>query len=89
MLKFAKENLDNAQAAYDATLEKYNAGKERIAELSIALRQIVNARVRYSDIHSKYLTAIANLAFATGALIHFGGQMYKPIGAFFAISASF
>lgn len=68
MLQYAKENLDNAQAAYDATLEKYNAGKERIAELSIALRQIVSARVRYSDIHSKFLTAIANLAFATGSL---------------------
>ncbi|MBA3602298.1 MAG: TolC family protein [Parachlamydiaceae bacterium] len=68
MLKFAKENLDNAQAAYDATLEKYNAGKERIAEVSIALRQIVHARVRYSEIHARYLTAIANLAFVTGSL---------------------
>ncbi|HEV8052365.1 MAG TPA: TolC family protein, partial [Parachlamydiaceae bacterium] len=68
MLGFAKENLDNAQAAYDATLEKYNAGKEGIAEVSIALRQIVQARVRHSEIHSRYLTAIANLAFVTGSL---------------------
>lgn len=75
MLKYAKDNLVNADAAYDATLEKYNAGKERIAEVSIALRQIVNARVRYSEIQARYLTAIANLAFALGSL---NPQMEEP-----------
>lgn len=68
MLIFAKDNLENAQAAYDGALEKYNAGKERIAEVSITLRQLINARVRYSEINSGYLIAIANLAFATGTL---------------------
>jgi outer membrane protein len=68
MLYFAKDNLENAQAAYSGSLEKYNAGKERIAEVSITLRQLVNARVRYSEINSGYLIAIANLAFATGTL---------------------
>lgn len=68
MLVFAKDNLENAQAAYSGALEKYNAGKERIAEVSIALRQVVNARVSYSEISSSYLIATANLAFATGTL---------------------
>lgn len=68
MLIFAKESLENAQSAYNATLEKYHAGTQRIAEVSIALRQIINARVRYAEVHSRYLTAIANLAFATGTL---------------------
>lgn len=68
MLQYAKINLENAQAAYEATLEKYRAGKERIAEVSIALRQIVSARVRYSEINARYLIAIANLAYATGTL---------------------
>lgn len=68
MLTFAKDNLENAQAAYNGSLEKYNAGKERIAEVSITLRQLVTARVRYSEINSGYLIAIANLAFATGTL---------------------
>lgn len=68
MLQYAKVNLDNAQAAYDGTLEKYHAGKERFAELSIALRQLVTARIRYSDIQARHLIAIANLAYATGSL---------------------
>lgn len=68
MLQYAKINLDNAQAAYEGSLEKYRAGKERIAEVSIALRQIVTARVRYSEINARYLIAIANLAYATGTL---------------------
>lgn len=68
MLQYAKSNLENAQAAYEATLEKYRAGTERFAEVSIALRQIVSARVRYSEINSRYLIAIANLAYATGTL---------------------
>jgi outer membrane protein len=69
MLLYARDSLDNAEAAYVATLEKYNAGKERIAEVSIALRQIVTARVRYSEINARYLVALANLAFATGTLL--------------------
>lgn len=68
MLQYAKENFDNARKAFEGALEKYHAGKERIAEVSIALRQIINARVRYSEIHSKHLIAVANLAFATGTL---------------------
>ncbi|MBA3236721.1 MAG: TolC family protein [Parachlamydiaceae bacterium] len=68
MLYYAKINLENAQAAYEGTLEKYQAGKESIAEVSMTLRQIVSARVRYSEINARYLISIANLAYATGTL---------------------
>lgn len=70
MLKFAQINLESAQKAYQATLEKYSAGHEGIAEVSNALRQIVLARVRYSEINSRHLIALANLAYATGTLSH-------------------
>jgi outer membrane protein TolC len=49
-------------------MEKYQAGKERITELSNAQLQLAEARVRYSDVKTKWLTALANLAYATGTL---------------------
>ncbi|MGZ3633998.1 MAG: TolC family protein [Parachlamydiaceae bacterium] len=68
MLQYAKENLKHAHDAYNATLRKYQAGRDRIAELSIALQQYVSARVRHSEVSSQYLVAIANLAYSTGTL---------------------
>jgi outer membrane protein len=68
MLCYAEDNLQNAIKAYDGVLEKYKAGKERIAEVSNALRQLAAARVRYSDIKTRYYVSMANLAYATGTL---------------------
>jgi len=68
MLPDAEENRLNALKAYEGALEKYKAGKERIAEVSIAQRQLAAARVRYSDVKIKQLVATANLAYATGTL---------------------
>lgn len=68
MLPDALESLNNAIKAYEGVLEKYKAGKERIAEVSNALRQLAAARVRYSDVKTRLLVAIANLAYATGTL---------------------
>lgn len=69
MLPDAKEDLENSMKAYECVLERYKAGKERIAELSIAQRQLALARVRYSDIKTRWLVSVANLAFATGTLV--------------------
>jgi outer membrane protein len=69
MLCYAEENLFNAQKAYDGTLDKYKAGKERIGEVSIALRQLASARTRFSDVKTRWLVSMANLAYATGSLL--------------------
>lgn len=69
MLPDAKEDLESSTKAYDCVLERYKAGKERIAELSIAQRQLALARVRYSDVKTRWLVSIANLAYATGTLV--------------------
>lgn len=68
MLCYAEDNLKNAQKAYEGVLEKYSAGKERIAEVSNALRQLATARVRFSDVKTRWRVSLANLAYATGTL---------------------
>lgn len=68
MLVYARENLDNALKAHQGVMEKYQAGKDGIAELSNALRQLAVARVRFSDMRTRYLVTLANLAYATGTL---------------------
>lgn len=72
MLCYAQTNLDNAQKAYEAVLEKYRVGKERIAEVSNALQQLSTARVRSSNVKTRYLVSIANLAYATGIINNIG-----------------
>lgn len=68
MLTFAEDNLENAKKAYEGVLDRYGAGKEGIAEVSNALRQLATARVRYSDVKTRWLISTANLAYATGTL---------------------
>lgn len=68
ILPDAEDQLINATKAYDSVLERYRAGKEHIAEVSNALRQLANARLRYSDVKTRWLIALANLAYATGTL---------------------
>lgn len=68
MLPEAEENLKNSLKAYESMLERYKAGTERIAELSNAQRQLAAARALYSDVKTRWLVSIANLAYATGTL---------------------
>lgn len=68
MFPNADENLNNAMKAYECVLERYKAGKEHIAEVSNALRQLAAARVRYSDVKTRWLVSLANLAYATGTM---------------------
>jgi outer membrane protein TolC len=68
MLPDADEDLKNSIKAYESVLERYQAGKERITEISNAQRQLAEARVRYSDIKTRWLVSIAKLAYATGTL---------------------
>ena len=65
---YAKENLEASLMAYQGVMDKYKAGKEGIAEVSNALRQLAGARIRYSDVQTRYLISVANLAYATGTL---------------------
>lgn len=68
MFDYAKDNVDNSLDAYRGVMEKYGAGKEGIAEVSNSLRQLAAARIRYSDVQTRYLVAMANLAYVTGTL---------------------
>jgi len=68
MLPEAEQNLKSAVKAYEGVLDKYKAGKEGITEVSWAQRQLAAARVRYSEVKTKLLVSIANLAYATGTL---------------------
>lgn len=68
MIPDAEMNLNNSIKAYEGVVEKYKAGKEGITEVSWAQRQLATARVRYSEVKTKLLVSIANLAFATGTL---------------------
>lgn len=68
MLFYADENLQNAKKAYEGTLDKYQIGEESIAELNTAQKQLAEARMIYSEIKSRLLVSIANLAYATGTL---------------------
>lgn len=68
MLPDAEDNLTNALKAYEGMLERYQAGKSEISDVSMALRQLAAARTRYSDVKTRWLVSLANLAFATGTL---------------------
>lgn len=67
-LSDAEEGLQNFLKAYAGVLEIYRAGKERISAVSEVQRQLAAARVRYSDIKTRWLASIAKLAYATGTL---------------------
>lgn len=69
MLPNAEEDLKNSTKAYESVLERYQAGKERMTEVSNAQRQLAEARVRFSDIKTRWLLSIAKLAYATGTLM--------------------
>ncbi|MBA3957891.1 MAG: TolC family protein [Parachlamydiaceae bacterium] len=69
MLGYADSNLSESMQAYQGVLEKYKAGKERMAEVSIAQRQLAHARLRHSDVKTRLLVAMANLAFSTGTFV--------------------
>jgi outer membrane protein len=68
MLPEAEENLKSSIKAYESVLDRYKAGKETMAAVSNAQRQLAAARVRYSDVKTRWLTSMANLAYATGTL---------------------
>lgn len=68
LIALAKENLNSASKAYQGVLEKYHAGKENIFDLSTAQRQLAQSRLRYSEIKTRLLVAMANLAYSTGTL---------------------
>ena len=68
MIPEADAFLKNSLKAYECVLEKYRAGKERIAEVSYAQQQLAQARVQYSDVQTQWFVSMANLAYATGTL---------------------
>lgn len=68
MLPEAEKSLQFSTKAYEGVLEKYQAGTEDIATVSNALRQLSTARVKLSDVKTRWLVSLANLAYAVGTL---------------------
>ncbi len=69
ILSFVESAKENAYLAYRASLERYKAGKEGMfQETSHALMQLAEARIRYSEVKTEWLTSLASLAYATGTL---------------------
>lgn len=68
MLPDVDEYLKNSMKAYESALSRYKAGKENITQLSHAQQQLASARVKYSDVKTRWLVSMANLAYATGTL---------------------
>lgn len=68
MLPEAEINLQNARKAFEGSLDTYKAGKEGIGTLTYAQRQFAEARVRFSEVKTKWLVALARLAYSTGTL---------------------
>lgn len=68
MLPVAKDNLHNAERAYDGVQERYRAGKQSITDVGVAHNQLTDARTQHYKIHSQLLVATSQLAYATGTL---------------------
>lgn len=68
MLPHAENSLLNSIKAYEGVLDRYKAGKQSIAEVSNAQQQLAASRIQYSDVKTRWLVSVANLAYATGAL---------------------
>jgi outer membrane protein len=66
----AQELVDTAQVAYDGALAAYQAGMGTITMATEAANQVLQARQARLDARSASLVAAANLAFATGSMIH-------------------
>lgn len=74
MMPHAEENLQSSINAYDGIVERYRAGKDGISEVSNALNQLASARLRYSDVTTRYYVALANLAYSTGTLLQYSEE---------------
>lgn len=68
MMPASEEELQNAIKSYDAVLEIYKAGKEDISSVSVQQRQLALSRIRFSEMKTRWLVALAKLAYATGTL---------------------
>jgi outer membrane protein len=67
-LPYAQDNLESATKAYRCSFDRYMAGRAEIAELYNAQQQVASARIQYGTVKTQWLTAIANLAYATGTI---------------------
>lgn len=64
----ADDNLENAQKAYNCIRDKYKAGTVSIFDLILALKQLSEARIQYSDAKVRWYNSLSQLAYALGTL---------------------
>lgn len=67
-VKNAEEYLIYAQESFNAASLNYNVGTGSILDLLTAQTALANARSQLIDAKTEWLTSLANLAYATGAL---------------------
>lgn len=67
-MKYSDEFLKYSQEAYDAGLANYREGVTTITDLLQVQTSLANARAQRIRARTQFVTALANLAYATGAL---------------------
>lgn len=73
VLQLANDNLQNSIKSFEGVLEKYKAGTQSIFDLTIAQRQLAEARIKQSDAKTRWYRSLAQLAYATGTITSYRG----------------
>jgi outer membrane protein len=69
VLQLANVNLDNSIKTFEGILEKYKAGTQSIFDLTAAQKQLAEARLKHGDAKTRWYRSLAQLAYATGAIM--------------------
>lgn len=67
-LKYSEEYLKYAHESYNATFEGYRSGTQTFVDLLAAQAVLSNARASHVTARTQWVTSLANLSYATGAL---------------------
>lgn len=68
VLQYAQDNLLNSEKTFEGVLDKYKAGTQSIFDLTLAQRQLAEARIKHSDAKTRWYRSLAQLAYATGSI---------------------
>lgn len=68
-LRWSEQYIEEALKAYESSLENYKAGLQNIFDLLQAEQSLARARIKKTEVKTKWLVSLAELAFATGSII--------------------
>jgi len=67
-IKYSEEYLAYSQESYDATYAGYQQGTVNIVDLLVTQATLANARAQFVQARTGWVTALANISYATGVL---------------------